>query len=453
MYLEDKFYTPDDALITGIKAIIAEEFSRNLSKKLKNFNKGRLERAKAGDTDILLHSVGMMYGWTRQDGKIILVPEQAQIRRLACEMTLKGVGSTEIAKILNERGYRNTVNKAWTTQDIPRLVYDEKNIGTVVLNKKIYDFERKKNIYTDPSEWIYLENAIPPIITREEYTRLQQIKRERTTIDRRHGRKMGKSIFSGKIICGLCGKPYWRKIDSRTGVEYWLCSTKQTRGRRTRARNAVGGEKGEINLSGCDNFNLTTDDVMDFLSTAALMLAANPEAIKADMIQRLTSIRKRLVEGSGGATEADLKRQQDRKSKLLSGFLDGIVSEADYRAMSTQIDSKIDDIRREMALSKERMSDIAEIDEALQNIDEEVNSFLVNNNDLGKSWLLEKISGLVVYPDGIQIMIPELSKTVVIYNIQYVQEGNSRLKFNDGALYYDEVSSARYYSAKRAFAL
>ncbi|WP_304509984.1 recombinase family protein, partial [Anaerotignum sp.] len=35
-YLENKFYTPDDALITGIKAILAEEFSRDLSKKINN---------------------------------------------------------------------------------------------------------------------------------------------------------------------------------------------------------------------------------------------------------------------------------------------------------------------------------------------------------------------------------------------------------------------------------
>ena len=34
IYLERKFYTTDDALITGIKAILAEEYSRELSKKI-----------------------------------------------------------------------------------------------------------------------------------------------------------------------------------------------------------------------------------------------------------------------------------------------------------------------------------------------------------------------------------------------------------------------------------
>ena len=41
MYLERKFYTPDDALITGIKAILAEEYSRELSKKINHAHQNR----------------------------------------------------------------------------------------------------------------------------------------------------------------------------------------------------------------------------------------------------------------------------------------------------------------------------------------------------------------------------------------------------------------------------
>ena len=442
LYLDNKFSTPDDALITGIKAIIAEEFSRNLSKKIKNYNKGRLERARTGDTSILLHSIDRAFGWTRKGGEIVLVPEQAKIRRLAIDLTLQGKGSTEVAKILNSEGYRNTVGKEWTTQDIPRLVYDEKNIGTVILNQKTYDFERKKNIYTDPAEWIYLENAIPPIITREEYIRLMQIKQERTTIDRRHGKKMGKSPLSGKIICGGCGAPYWRKANQRKGQEFWVCSTKQTKGRKTRARDAVNGKAGDINPLGCDSANYTTDDIMGYLDAAVLMFSANTEAIKADMIERLTTIKKRLVVGAGGFTEQALKKEQDRKSKLLSGFLDGVVSEADYRAMSAQIEDRIDGLRREMALSKERENDIAEVDRAIQNIDAEISAFLSDNKDLAVNWLLEKMSRLVIYPDGIEIHIPELSKAVVIKNIQYVEDRNPGEQFHDRALHHDALPSA-----------
>ena len=39
--IEGKFYTTDDALITGIKAILAEEYSRELSKKINNAHRNR----------------------------------------------------------------------------------------------------------------------------------------------------------------------------------------------------------------------------------------------------------------------------------------------------------------------------------------------------------------------------------------------------------------------------
>ena len=53
MYLENSYYTTDNSLITGIKAILAEEYSRDLSKKLNNANRRRIEKAKAGEELVL----------------------------------------------------------------------------------------------------------------------------------------------------------------------------------------------------------------------------------------------------------------------------------------------------------------------------------------------------------------------------------------------------------------
>lgn len=41
IYIERKFYTTDDSLITGIKAILAEDYSRELSKKINNAHRNR----------------------------------------------------------------------------------------------------------------------------------------------------------------------------------------------------------------------------------------------------------------------------------------------------------------------------------------------------------------------------------------------------------------------------
>ena len=52
MYMEQKFYSADDALITGIKAILAEEYSRELSRKINNAHYHRQKKRGSSDTDI-----------------------------------------------------------------------------------------------------------------------------------------------------------------------------------------------------------------------------------------------------------------------------------------------------------------------------------------------------------------------------------------------------------------
>ena len=61
IYIERKFYTPDDALITGIKAILAEEYSRELSKKINNAHR---HRQKNGGKAMLTSRV---YGFCKKE--------------------------------------------------------------------------------------------------------------------------------------------------------------------------------------------------------------------------------------------------------------------------------------------------------------------------------------------------------------------------------------------------
>ena len=47
LYLENRFYSTDDSLITGIKAILAEEYSRELSRKINNAHRNRQKTGSA----------------------------------------------------------------------------------------------------------------------------------------------------------------------------------------------------------------------------------------------------------------------------------------------------------------------------------------------------------------------------------------------------------------------
>ena len=102
MYLERKFYTPDDALITGIKAILAEEYSRELSKKINNAHRNR---QKEGKNFVLTRNT---YGLKKLPDKRIVVDEaEADMIRMIFQLSANGYGTHCSAEILYQNGYRN----------------------------------------------------------------------------------------------------------------------------------------------------------------------------------------------------------------------------------------------------------------------------------------------------------------------------------------------------------
>ena len=86
---------------------------------------------------------------------------------------------------------------------------------------------------------------------------------------------------------------------------------------------------------------------MGILQEATAVLSADTELIKAERKKWLQGLRKQLLEANNCYTEEDLKREQSRKDKLLSGFLDGFVSGSDYAEKSKLIDEKIELLKKE----------------------------------------------------------------------------------------------------------
>ena len=94
-YLENTFYSPEDALLTGIKAILAEEYSRELSKKM---NLAHQKRQQNNGKPVL---TSKSYGYRRTaDGAIEIIPEEAAVKRRMYELCADGLGGRKIAAVL-----------------------------------------------------------------------------------------------------------------------------------------------------------------------------------------------------------------------------------------------------------------------------------------------------------------------------------------------------------------
>ena len=211
------------------------------------------------------------------------------------------------------------------------------------------------------------------------------------------------------------------------GMQNLLCSTKQQKGRKTRARDAVGGKAGEVNPEGCDNENISYNALMEIMAIVSERLQADTGFIREFMLSRLDTYEKRITEANRGATEADLQREISRKDKLLDAYLDNLLTKEEYQKKAQALDEHIAELKREVEANKANLEDLVEIQRVRENIDAEVAQYLNENEQLKVEFVLEHLSQVIIYPDKVLVIFDVFGEGVMVEKSQYVsREKRSR---------------------------
>lgn len=170
LYLERKFYQSEDALVTGIKAILAEEFSKELSAKIKNAHRRRQQKQSG------LNITREMFGWNKvgKDEFEVNLKEEAYFL-MACQLVEAGCGFRKISNALYEAGARSKSGKRISEVQWRNMLRSTRAYGTVVLHKKEYDFIRKEQKQLPEEEWIIVDDALPALISFEYYEKIQEM--------------------------------------------------------------------------------------------------------------------------------------------------------------------------------------------------------------------------------------------------------------------------------------
>lgn len=169
---------------------------------------------------------------------------------------------------------------------------------------------------------------------------------------------------------------------------------------------------------------------MEIMTIISERLEANTELVKSDMISKLNSMKKRILEANRGATEEDLQKELSRKDKLLDALLDGILTKEEYTRKAESIENKITELRQEIEDNKTQFEDIAEIDRVLANIDREIAIYLDVNKKLKSKYILENLERVEIYPDKVIVIVSLFDVGFIIDKEQYVsREKRSRKKY------------------------
>jgi len=370
MYLDRKFYTTDDSLITGIKAILAEEYSRELSKKINNAHRHRqLNGGKAMLTS-------RVFGFLKMpDGSTSVVEEEADIIKKIYSYCAAGYGSRAIANILLNEGYKKKDGSALTSTSIGRMIRNPLYKGIVVMNRLHYDFETKRTIKTLKEEWVYGTDIVPAIVSEEVWEQANMSMTERAERFHRNGIYIkgcspGKYDLSGKIVCGQCGNPYYRT--RRRGyankdeiVIEWKCSTYLEKGRRYKNTKEF--------KNGCDNVHLEEKVIFSLLEQVSSQYFDFKNQDVDSIINHAVRILRKALKEKKIDYEWERLEDEERsairqKELLLTKLLDGVISDSDYGKRNEQLEEKLSNLRIQKDKLKQKEWEIKNLEQRIEKI-------------------------------------------------------------------------------------
>lgn len=155
----------------------------------------------------------------------VIILEEAETVKLIYSLYLSGLGKSAIAKELNSRGIPSKGGGIWHESVLGQILRNEKYIGDMRLQKTfITDHISKRQVRNEGQlPQYYVKDAHEAIIDRDTFALVQAEIQRRATKHHTNKPHQEDYLFTGKIVCGQCGKHYQRKTSK--GKPIWICAT------------------------------------------------------------------------------------------------------------------------------------------------------------------------------------------------------------------------------------
>lgn len=222
--------TEDGEFTLGILALVAQEESSNLSKRVKF---GKSKNAQKGKVP------NLVYGYDKTIGELFdlkINEKEAKIVQRIYHLYLKeGYGTMRIAQQLNEEGMKTKRQCKWSQNAVSRILTNPIYTGKIINGKEeIQDFltgSRRKN---PPEHWYIQDNPRLSIISLADFEETQKLVAARQIAYKTKKQKIhNKYALSTLIQCSECGYSFRRIYKTRQNGAYikWSCSNRNANGK------------------------------------------------------------------------------------------------------------------------------------------------------------------------------------------------------------------------------
>lgn len=216
-----------------INGLVNEWYLEDLSENIrKTFDSKRKQGLHIGSF--------VCYGYKRSPknkNKLVIDEEAAGVVKLIFNLYEQGNGVTKIAQILNNKSILTPTKykmskgsnfknhgkniEYWCESTVSKILKNEVYIGNMVqgYNKKL-SYKSKKMKNQPKSEWIIVEDTHKPIITKEQFYKVQGLFKSKT----RRCNNGEVHLFANKLVCLDCGSKLYKCKNDR-GYIYFSCKS------------------------------------------------------------------------------------------------------------------------------------------------------------------------------------------------------------------------------------
>ena len=339
----------------SIKNLISQIYAQDASKKIKTSFQSKAQNGEY---------IGFqkIYGYVIDENKKLIVDkEPATIVKKIFDMRSQGMTYDAIAKHLNDEKilvprlyfkYKKLRDDGtipemnmWTRTILHKMINNEQYTGKLIFGRYKVDKIRGKTATRVPRDkWIISENAHEPIVSEELFNIAKSTKRES-----RKGVTLGTTLFSGKVVCGCCGRNFYTWSKNRV----LFCQTPVFTG----------------NNSDCYDKKIRETDFISLIEDAIKCVLVNGKEKTANLrneanasANELNLVKKEIQ------TEVDiLDRIRRNKEKLFQKLMDNQVTDGEYITLSKDmeyeeitVENKIRELKKKQkaVLSKKNEKEI-----------------------------------------------------------------------------------------------
>lgn len=312
--------SPEGSMMESMLVGMAAYYSRNLSVEVKKGMRENAYQAKHnGGTPPL--------GYEVKDGKYIINESEAAIVRFIFEKRASGSGYINIINELNLKGFKTKRGSQFGKNSLHDLLKNKKYIGVYSFGRVAGGHTDKRNSHKTDENMIEIPDAIPAIISKELWNKVQQQMIESKRSPGSHTAKE-EYLLSGLIYCGECGaKMVGSRVTSRGNkYVYYRCDRQQRQ-------------------NSCGNSRIKKEDV-----EKEVLAFIEKEYLDPDKISELTAeinkaIASKLEEYETNNTH--LLKEKENLTKRISNLLNAL-----------EEGESIDLIRERLTENKRKLSEI-----------------------------------------------------------------------------------------------